>query len=562
MPFVFTIPAPPRRPEEPATITSATLSSGVNEESVPAEPDGLEISVENGQSLIVVGANGSGKTRFSTWLENYFGESAHRISAHRTLSLKPGVPKISEADALSGLRFGTVGNNISIIHRPGNRWNEDGATSLLNDFDYLVQALFAEQSRTALSTHNKARAGDHSAAKATKFEILQEIWEQLLPHRKLVISGDDIQACRPGDELVYSGAGMSDGERAIFYLLGQSLMANSQSLLIIDEPELHLHRSIMSKLWDMIENARPDCAFAFITHDLEFAASRVGKKIIISDYAHTGPSWKSELVPDNTGFSEELTTLILGSRRPILFVEGDLKSLDRAVYRCIYPEWTVISRGSCKDVLHAVSTMRANATLTRIRCAGIVDADDFEPNEISALNESSVHILPVSEIENLFLLPDVSREIGRSDHMSESEIDMRLSQLYDKIFEKYKKTEFIEPVVHRYCLRRIDRTLKIIDLSNSKTIDEMSESYANKVKSLSVHRIAEIRRSDINEAVKNRNIARFLALVDDKGMLSISSSKLRNTTQAIFESWLTRVLLNDRSPDLVRAIKENLPKIT
>ena len=33
---------------------------------------------------------------------------------------------------------------------------------------------------------------------------------------------------------------MSDGERAIFYLIGQTLAASSDSVLIIDEPELHL----------------------------------------------------------------------------------------------------------------------------------------------------------------------------------------------------------------------------------------------------------------------------------------------------------------------------------
>lgn len=36
--------------------------------------------------------------------------------------------------------------------------------------------------------------------------------------------------------------------------------------------------------------------------------------------------------------SEEIVTLILGSRRPILFVEGQENSLDQAVYRACYPE--------------------------------------------------------------------------------------------------------------------------------------------------------------------------------------------------------------------------------
>ena len=59
----------------------------------------------------------------------------------------------------------------------------------------------------------------------------------------------------------YSASEMSDGERAVFYILGQVLSANEGSILIFDEPELHIHKSIISNLWDEIEKLRPDCSF-------------------------------------------------------------------------------------------------------------------------------------------------------------------------------------------------------------------------------------------------------------------------------------------------------------
>src|SRR5450830_633297 len=343
--------------------------------SIPTNGEPFAITVEQGASAVFVGANGSGKTRLAIYIENTGGESAHRISAHRALVLNPGVPKIKESNALKGLRFGHADDAVGLHHRDGHRWSQKGAKALLNDFDFLLQALFAEQSRTALDTHTKLRAGLEHSASATTFERLQVIWEQLLPHRKLVISGDDIQVSMPSDGSVYSAAEMSDGERAIFYLIGQVLVAADNSMLVIDEPELHVHRSIMSKLWDLLENARPDCALVFITHDLEFAASRVGQKFVLSDYVANVQQWTIEVVPEDTGFSEEITTLLLGSRRPILFAEGDTSSLDKAVYRCVYPHWTVVPRGSCQEVVHAVATLRANKAFTRIKCAGIVDAD-------------------------------------------------------------------------------------------------------------------------------------------------------------------------------------------
>ena len=106
-----------------------------------------------------------------------------------------------------------------------------------------------------------------------------EIWERLLPHRKLQISGNNIEVSGQGSYAHYAASEMSDGERAIFYMIGQTLAASEGSLLIFDEPELHVHRSIMSKLWDELEAARQDCAFVFITHDLEFSAARVAQKI-------------------------------------------------------------------------------------------------------------------------------------------------------------------------------------------------------------------------------------------------------------------------------------------
>ena len=88
----------------------------------------------------------------------------------------------------------------------------------------------------------------------------------------------------------YSASEISDGERAVFYILGQVLSANEGSILIFDEPELHIHKSIISNLWDEIEKLRPDCSFLMITHDIEFAATRVAKKYVIRNY-YSAPAW-------------------------------------------------------------------------------------------------------------------------------------------------------------------------------------------------------------------------------------------------------------------------------
>lgn len=528
--------------------------------SIPSQDGETLISVEAGSSVIFVGANGGGKTRLAVHIEDVLNLSAHRISAHRALTLNPNVAKISERDALLGLRTGHANENAHVGNRIGSRWNGKMAVSLLNDFDFLVQSLFGDQRNKSLQTHQRVRTNDFRPADPTKFERLIEIWDRLFPHRKLHISGDDIQVAVPELAAPYKASEMSDGERAIFYLIGQTLAAADKSLLIVDEPELHVHRSIMGKLWDELEATRQDCAFVFITHDLEFAAARVAQKFVVSDYEPT-PRWTINSVPDNTGFDEEVTTLILGSRRPILFVEGDGNSLDLAIYRCCFPDWTVIPRGSCEEVIHSVVTMRRNQELTRVTCSGIVDADDYLAEEVAYLGRLGVAVLPVSEIENVMLIPAVSRAIAKSEGYEGADLETQLDGLRVAIFATLDSTAAIDAVVTRYCRRRIDRLLKKIDLSEAASVADITAEYDRQTTELDIAGIAQTAINRIQEALRDDDLSKLLASYDNKGLMALASTHLKRSRVVDFKSWLTRVLRNDKVPALVEAIRGCLPVI-
>lgn len=529
--------------------------------SIPTSSGELPIQIEIGSSVVIVGANGGGKTRLAVHIENTLKLNAHRISAHRALTLNPAVPKISESVAIRGLRTGYVRGEENVDHRIGQRWGSNMAVSMLNDFDFLVQALFADQSNVSLRTHVQVRAGDMSPADLTKFEKLDAIWKRLLPHRELIFSGDDIQVEVPGSNAPYKAADMSDGERAIFYLIGQTLAAAENTLLIFDEPELHIHRSIMSKLWDELEVARPDCAFLFITHDLEFAATRVAQKFVISDFNPT-PQWTIKNLPESTGFDEEIATLILGSRRPILFVEGNQNSLDSAIFRCCYPDWTVIPRGSCEQVIHSVVTMRRNSELTRVTCSGIVDADHYDASDIAYFNGLGVAVLPVSEIENMVLLPEVSRAIALLDGYQGAELETCLDELRRDIFETLNSSEHIDAVVTRHCRRRIDSALKKIDLSDATSISDIAVEYRKQTEALDIAAIAAQATTRIKDAVEQESLSLLLMNYDNKGLMALAAKHLKRAKRADFESWLTRVVRNNVAPDLVAILQSLLPKVS
>jgi energy-coupling factor transporter ATP-binding protein EcfA2 len=530
---------------------------------IPCPEGPKDFVVEPGSAMIFVGANGGGKTRLAVHVEISLGLNAHRISAHRALNLNPDVAKISERKALMGLRTGHANETAGVGNRRSSRWGGKEAIQLLNDFDYLIQALFAEQSNTSLKAYTQNKPGSAEPKEEfqiTKLDQLKDIWSRLLPHRVLHISGDNILVSLPNSESRYNASDMSDGERAIFYMIGQALVAEVDQVLIVDEPELHVHRSIMSKLWDELEAARPDCAFVFITHDLEFAAARAAQKYVIRDY-DPSPHWIIDEVPEDTGFDEDLATLILGSRRPILFVEGDRSSLDLAFYRCCYPEWTVVPRSSCTEVIHAVVTMRANAQLTRITCSGIVDADHYGDDDKKYLGNLGIETLPVAEIENVVLLPDVSRAIAEVEGFQGEELEQRLAELAKSIFQSIESDEKIEEVAVRYAKRRIDRILKKLDLSAARSTDQIEEEYKQRTGELDVQALAGQFKDEIRQALKEHNLSRLLALYDNKGLTALAASKLKSCRQRDFESWLTRSLRNKTAPGLVAAIEQHLPKI-
>ena len=130
-----------------AQIREILISESAWEEMTCLFAPSLTIGIDFGGAVIFVGANGSGKSRLAINIEESLGEQAHRISAHRALNLNPDVPKIREDKALRTLRYGDDWEGISIGNRNRSRWRSKASSFLLNDFDSVIQALFAEQSK-------------------------------------------------------------------------------------------------------------------------------------------------------------------------------------------------------------------------------------------------------------------------------------------------------------------------------------------------------------------------------------------------------------------------------
>ena len=369
-------------------------------------PDGHRLPLRD-RVLVVIGANGSGKTRFGAWLDERDAKLNHRVSAHRSLVFPERVQPMDFLEAESRLFTGQTNRDNPAHHRQHHRWQNRPATALLDDFEHLVTLMVSEsftvsdQYRVAMQKEDK-----YVTPPKTRLDLVKEIWEMVFPARELIITGNRIETRNRQDKKSYHAKEMSDGERGVFHLIGEAMSVPNEGVFIVDEPELHLHRAIQARLWDAVESARPDCSFVYITHDLGFAASRKdATKVWLREY--TDGKWDWEEVPESDAFPESLLLEVMGSRRPILFVEGDRSSLDYFIYGKAFPEHTVVPCGSCELVVHSARSFTQIPSLHHNKCGGLVDNDGRSEADIKMLNGLGIAVLPVALIENLFLLESI-----------------------------------------------------------------------------------------------------------------------------------------------------------
>ena len=361
--------------------------------------------------LVVTGANGSGKTRFGAWLDTQNITLHHRVSAHRSLVFPERVQPRDFDEAERSLLTGHHEKRTDGHYRQHSRWQNNPAIALLNDFEPLVTVMvsesFAVSDRYRVSMQPD-KQNQYVAPPQTRLDLVKQVWEAVLTARELIITGSRIEARSRRDKKAYHAKEMSDGERGIFHLIGEALCVPKDGVFIVDEPELHLHRAIQARLWDAVEVARPDCTFVYITHDLGFAASRKdATKIWLREY--TDGKWDWEEVPETDAFPETMLLEVMGSRQPILFVEGERSSLDYFIYGRLFPDRCIMPCGSCELVIHSTKSFEELGSLHHNACHGIIDHDGRSMSDIEMLKGLGVQVLPVAQVENLFLLESVLR---------------------------------------------------------------------------------------------------------------------------------------------------------
>ena len=362
--------------------------------------------------MVIIGANGSGKTRFGSNIETSYMGKTHRISAQKSLSFPSEISPKSKQRAENEFYYGTYNESFNedqqLFQKTHSRWGNNLNTFLLNDYGQLMVLLHTEEYEESLSY----KEGRISKPK-TALDRVQRIWEIVLPHRKLFKRAGVLEAYSVGrEDEKYNAQGMSDGERVIFYLIGEVICAPKNCIIIIDEPEMHIHRSLVKTLFDLVEIERTDCSFIYLTHDIDFAFTRQNAEKIWAKSYENGDIWDYEFLKDESPIPEQLYLEVLGSRKPVLFLEGENSSIDYELYEQVYSDYTIKPLGSCEKVIQSVKALNEQMSFHHIKSFGLIDRDRRSDAVVARLNLKQIWVLEVAEAENLLLLESIVKIIS------------------------------------------------------------------------------------------------------------------------------------------------------
>ena len=455
-------------------------------------------------NIVMIGANGSGKSTFSRQLKGKISSNISILSAQHLLVYR----KQNNIPASTGEIA-----NLRAFHKNSKMSSDSNFASLIgDDMNKLITALIAEHTDRALGYY----AGE--TRKDSFLETTIDIWQELIEHRKLIIGRGFIEAQAPNKQ-TYSFNSLSDGEKAVFYYVGHILLVEPNSYIIVDEPENHLHMAICSKLWDKLEQIRPDCKFIYLTHNLNFAASRTNTTLIWNKNFSPPNVWDFQIIESDETMPDTLLMEVLGSRKRICFCEGKDKScLDYKLYSVLFPEYTVIPVGGHLDVISYTNAYN-KSTVCSNNAIGIIDGDCHKTEQISKWQGQHIYTIPINEIENIFCDSSII-ETAVTTFMSGDEATQRYYNLFWQELDRNKVQQTVW-----YVNNIINNKFKENFLHEKQDIGSLKTELLTITSTEEIDTLYIERIQAIEKFIREKNYEKALTIANFKGKLTKQIAK-------------------------------------
>lgn len=222
-------------------------------------------------------------------------------------------------------------------------------------------------------------------------------------------------------ELAWAGSGFQVWCQTLTHLTRGS----SQSLVVVDEPEIYLHPDLQRQLLRLLRSAGPDILFA--THSAEFLAEADPSELLMMQKS-TASAQRVKRPEEiayalaSIGSNQNAALTVAARTRRVLFVEGDDDSILQALAGRM--ELQLAARRSNQAVVPvggspSVDRIRSlcegfvNALGKSMLFAGVFDSDYRSEGEVDAFLAGArkhlglVHVWKRKEIENYLLVPRV-----------------------------------------------------------------------------------------------------------------------------------------------------------
>ena len=396
----------------------------------------------------------------------------------------------------------------------------------------------------AYDAKDMERLADEAKAKSPIAVINEILRYSNIPIKISIRANEKIMASRDGSP-EYSAAELSDGERNALLISGNVLTVPEQTLLIIDEPERHLHRSIISPLLSELFERRTDCSFIISTHDPNLPLADPDARVLLlrsCEFDGQGfQIWEADMLPSCNSVDEKLKSDILGSRRKIIFVEGTESSLDKALYSLLFPNVSVIPKGSSLEVERAVKGLRAVEAFHWLEVYGIIDGDGLDTNQLSAKENHGIYALPYYSIEAIYFNSKIIEKIAlrQASIIGDDGEELKIKAINSGIAGIKDHTNHLSKNVAKRAVRRsiyeqIPNDNKLLEGHNIQIQNNSSKIHAKKQK-------------DLDTAVSNGNWEKILKIcpIRESSSLDNISKELKFRNKGLYIRAVRQLLIED-----------------
>ncbi|BAG13872.1 ABC transporter ATPase component-like protein [Candidatus Endomicrobiellum trichonymphae] len=391
---------------------------------------------------------------------------------------------------------------------------------VLDECKMLLGNLLAERNEVRNKFCDNIQRGTNKDYELPKNNLdnVIKIWNSLIQHRILEVESGITFTLKMKTNLSvnYPAYQMSDGEKVALYLIAYVLQSPKDGFVIVDEPEMYLHKTILNKLWDILEDERKDCIFIYLTHDLGFATSRaLAKKVWIKSFS-VPDKWEIEYIKGNE-LPEELLMELLGSRKNILFCEGKKGGIDEQIYNILFPDFTIIPVESCFSVINYTKAFNKMPNLTT-KAIGLIDSDHHGADRLEKLKSNDIFSFSIAEIENLFFdesfLKLLSEKLLVQDKNAVESIKSEVTLQLEKEMELQ---------ISNYISMKINYYFTDSHLTKGNNLKEVEKNYVRFKKEIKICAWTEHRKVELEKIIKDKDYKRVLSIFNNKGLKQIAT---------------------------------------